>query len=34
MEYVVLHRFGRVHGREHPGDGFDRVQDPQGVLGS
>ena len=27
-------RFGRVHGREYPGDGLDRVQDPQGVLGS
>ena len=27
-------RFGRIHGRECPGDGVDRVQDPQGVLGS
>ena len=24
----------RVHGREYPGDGLDRVQDSQGVLGS
>ena len=26
--------FGCVHGYEYPGDGLDRVQDPQGVLGS
>ena len=26
--------FGRVHGREYPSDGLDRVQDPQGVFGS
>ena len=24
----------RVHGREYPGDGLDRIQDLQGVLGS
>ena len=26
----VSNRFGRVHGRECPGDGYDRVQNPQG----
>ena len=26
--------FGRIHGCECPGDGLDRVQNPQGVLGS
>ena len=25
-------KFRFVHGREYPGDGLDRVQDPQGVL--
>ena len=28
--YVVYNRFDRVHDRECPGDGHDRVQDPQG----
>ena len=27
-------KFPFVHGREYPGDGLDRVQDPQGVLGN
>ena len=27
-------KFFFVHGRECPGDGFDRVQDPQGIPGS
>ena len=27
-------KFRFVHGREYPDDGLDRVQDPQGVLGS
>jgi hypothetical protein len=31
---VVCNKFHPVHGREYPGDGLDRVQDPQGVLGS
>ena len=31
---VASSRFGHIHGRECPGDGLDRVQDPQGVLGS
>ena len=26
--------FGRDYGREHPGDGLDRIQDPQGICGS
>ena len=26
-------KFDHIHGRECPGDGLDRVQDPQGVLG-
>ena len=33
-DHVDSNRFGLVHGREYPGDGLDRVQDPQGVLGS
>ena len=28
--HFVYNRFGRVHGRECPGDGYDRVQNPQG----
>ena len=31
---VDSNRFGHIHGRECPGDRLDRVQDPQGVLGS
>ena len=31
---VDSNSFGRDHGREHPGDGLDRIQDPQGVLAS
>ena len=30
---VDSNRFGHIHGRECPGDGLDRVQDPQGILG-
>ena len=33
-EHVDSNSFGRDHGHEHPGDGLDRIQDPQGVLGS
>ena len=33
-EHVGSNRFGCVYGREYPGDGLDRVQDSQGVLGS
>ena len=33
-EHGDSNRLRRVHGREYPGDGLDRVQDPQGVLGS
>ena len=29
-DHNVSCRIGRVHGREYPGDGHDRVQDPQG----
>ena len=28
--HFVYNRFGRVHGREYPGDGYDRVQNSQG----
>ena len=31
-EHVDSNKFGRVHGREYPGDGLDRIQDPQGIL--
>ena len=31
--HAESNRFGRIHGRECPGDGLDRVQDPQSVLG-
>ena len=31
---VDANSFDGDHGREHPGDGLDRIQDPQGVLGS
>ena len=27
--HFASNRFGRVHGREYPGDGYDRVQNPQ-----
>ena len=31
---VDCNSFGRDHGREHPGDRLDRIQNPQGVLKS
>ena len=32
--HIGSNSFGRVYDREYPGDGHDRVQDPQGVFGS
>ena len=33
-EQAGSNRFGRIHDRECPGDGLDRVQNPRGVLGT
>ena len=33
-EHNGFNEFHFVHGREYPGDGLDRVQDPQGILTS
>ena len=34
LDPPLYNKFRRDHGREWSGDGLDRVQDPQGVLGS
>ena len=32
-DHIVYNKFRPIHSREYSGDRFDRVQDPQGVLG-